>query len=319
MALCTHNGSSHLREQLESIRTQSQVPAEIVISDDLSTDSTLTLVEEVTQSWGADDPAVTVLVHESNVGVSANFERAIRSTTGDIVFLCDQDDVWHPEKVATIIREFTTKEGVLLVHSNARLVSDQGLPWKKSLFENLGVSRHERATLNSPRAYTILMKRNLITGATAAVRRDFALQAMPFPRVWIHDEWLGLCASALGRISCINLELIDYRQHSANVIGVTRFTLVYLIKYLFASRGKHLVTLVERTTVLLQRSDVVPPGSSLHGVAQEKLAFEQDRVRYSRIRTLRLRAIVRNVGVGNYRKFASKGLLDALRDLTQAA
>ena len=93
VALCTYNGAAYLEEQLLSIFGQSTRPDEIVVSDDGSTDETLTVLERVVEAWRAEDAAhaveVVVLRNATALGVTANFEQALAACSGDLIALCD--------------------------------------------------------------------------------------------------------------------------------------------------------------------------------------------------------------------------------------
>ena len=92
IALATYNGAVYLKEQLESIAAQTRTPDELVISDDQSTDDTLRVIEEFAATAGF---PVRLSVNEANLGIAKNFEKAISLCRGDLIFLSDQDDVWH--------------------------------------------------------------------------------------------------------------------------------------------------------------------------------------------------------------------------------
>ena len=101
----------------------------------------------------------------------ANFERCIADTTGDLVFLCDQDDVWHPDKVATMVAEFERRPDLALLFTDADLVDATGWSLGHTLFDALGVTRRERRLVRGGSAFEALVRRNLATGATIAFRR----------------------------------------------------------------------------------------------------------------------------------------------------
>ena len=96
VAMCTYNGARFVAEQLESVAAQTRPPSELVVCDDRSTDGTARLVEQ----FAARAPfPVRLFVNERNLGSTANFGRAVTLAEGDLVALCDQDDVWRPEKL----------------------------------------------------------------------------------------------------------------------------------------------------------------------------------------------------------------------------
>ena len=99
VALCTYKGASYLGKQLESVLAQTRLPQEMVVFDDASPDGTWALLEAFEPRIRA--AGIRLVMHRNpvNVGFVANFEQALQATTGDIVFLCDQDDVWHLDKI----------------------------------------------------------------------------------------------------------------------------------------------------------------------------------------------------------------------------
>src|SRR5689334_3167479 len=107
VCLATYNGADFVVEQLESILCQLGPDDEVVVSDDSSTDGT---VERIV---GLGDRRVTVHRNETNLGYSKNFENALRLSTGDVVFVADQDDVWLPDKVATMVQALETHDLVV--------------------------------------------------------------------------------------------------------------------------------------------------------------------------------------------------------------
>ena len=113
VALASFNGGRYLAEQLDSIRRQSLPPWELIICDDGSTDDTL----DVARRFAADAPfQVTVDAHGLRLGFTGNFVRAIGQCTGDIVALCDQDDVWAEEKLAVAVPVFKDESVVTVTH-----------------------------------------------------------------------------------------------------------------------------------------------------------------------------------------------------------
>src|SRR5688572_29064227 len=104
--MCTYNGERFLREQLDSIVNQSITVDEIIVADDGSTDDTLRIIADLVERLECDGPriGVTVLAAEARpLGVSRNFERALRASRGEIVFLADQDDVWRPDRIRAAV------------------------------------------------------------------------------------------------------------------------------------------------------------------------------------------------------------------------
>jgi glycosyltransferase involved in cell wall biosynthesis len=314
VALACYNGEQFIGAQLLSIRDQTVLPDEVVVSDGGSTDRTVAIVAEFFSTY----PELNgrLVVDGTRLGVTKNFERAIASTTGGLVALCDQDDLWSPDRLRLAIEAFGD-DSVLLVNSDARLVDLEGTPLGLTLFETLGVGDDELAALAGRSAFELLIRRNLVTGATVMLRRELAERAMPFPEEWVHDEWLAVIAAVTGRLLPLRDRLIDYRQHGGNQIGVTAPTLRHRVGRMLQARGDRYVQLAIRSAVLAARLDSMDADPRWRELAHRKSSFEERRSRYGRIRAARLIPILRNAASGAYPALSSQGRLDIVRDLVQ--
>lgn len=314
VALCTHNGARHLERQLRSILDGSRVPDEIVLSDDASSDATLDIARGVLAGSGV---AHRILENARALGVTANFEQAVRATSGDVIVLADQDDVWHPDRLARLEAALTAGNA-LLRHSDARLVDDAGGDLGTTLFVRLRVRADELAAVDGGRAFETYLRRNLATGATTGFRRELLDDALPFPAEWVHDEWLAILAAARESIVIEHTPEIDYRLHGGNQIGVAEPTLRYRIARVLGDSGDRAALLARRSEVLAER--LAARGLAAAAVrASEKARFERRRSRLPALRVARLPGIIGGLLGGGYRRYASQRSLDALRDLFRPA
>ena len=200
VALCTHNGAAFVGPQVDSILGQTRPPDELVVSDDDSTDDTVRVVRERVEAYRAGGGTISMQLLENRpaLGIAANFAQAISNCHSDLVALSDQDDVWHPQRLEVIARYFADHPEVALVHGDARRIDSAGLPLSGSLFDSLRVSRGERHRIDRGDALSVLIRRNVVTGATSVFRRSLVAQALPIPPGWIHDEWFAIVASLVG-------------------------------------------------------------------------------------------------------------------------
>src|SRR5712671_3439525 len=120
--MCTYNGSAYLSEQLQSLAGQTRPPDELVVSDDQSNDGR---TREIIEAFARDSPfKVRLSTNNQTLGSKRNFAIAIGRCTGDIIFLCDQDDVWRSDKLARIEKTFKSNPATGLVFSDAEVVDE---------------------------------------------------------------------------------------------------------------------------------------------------------------------------------------------------
>jgi glycosyltransferase involved in cell wall biosynthesis len=306
VALCTRNGARYLPEQVRSICAQEPPPREIVLSDDASTDDTLAVVRDTLAGCGmADRIALRVFSNSPPLGVTRNFEQAVRACSHELIALCDQDDVWHPGRLARMVAQFEARPDLLLLHTDARLVDGDLKPLGSTLFHALEVQPSELEAIASGEAFGVLLRRNLVTGATTMFRRTLLEAALPFAPEWVHDEWLAAVAAATGRMDVLPEPTIDYRQHGNNQIGARRLTLSEKIAKAFVERGDKHVARLRRAEALLRRlqqlGDKVRPGCL--DAQRDKVSHQRFRAELPAARPLRLVPILVEAARGRYARF----------------
>lgn len=316
VALCSYNGESYIGEQLQSLAGQTRVPDELIVVDDGSGDATEGVVRDFARGV-----AFPVQWHRNaeRLGVAQNFERAIGLTSGDIVFLSDQDDVWLPAKIERTLARFDAPE-VLVVHTDARLVDGELRDLGSGLLEALEFSLRERELFAQGRSYEVLLRRSLVTGATAAIRRALFDAAQPFGKGWVHDEWLALLGALLGQVRCVDEPLVLYRQHGRNQIGARKRS--WSERYLPRSKlGREFHRLrADKLELVCEHLNA----KALPVLSERRLELE-DAIRHARFRSevpdslpARLWPIVRELTSGRYHRY-SNGWRGALRDVIEPA
>lgn len=320
VALCTHNGERFIAEQVRSILAQSRAPIEIVLSDDDSTDETVAIASSIVEEHNSSSPqpvALVVLQNRPALGIAANFEQAISACTGDLIALCDQDDRWAPERLELVVGEFEKRPALTLLHADARRIDEAGEPLEHTLFESLHVSQREKRNIAAGMAMKVLVRRNLVTGATTVLRRELVDVAMPIPLGWIHDEWLGMIAAAVGLVGMDRRLLVDYRQHGGNQIGASQLTLREKITKLREPRTERNRNLYVRARELVTRLQEMDDVAAISlRLAWEKQEHERYRVALPVGRFRRVLPVLASAARGNYRRYGL-GAQDMLRDLVQ--
>lgn len=201
VAMCTYNGARYLTEQLESIQQQSRPVDELVVCDDVSQDETVTLLQKFAEESGI---RVRIQVNPVNLGYIRNFEQALHLCQGDLIFMADQDDIWHPQKVEAICNLFQARSELLGITHDGRLVDEQG-QWhgtlkRKQIAQGYGQNN------------------SAITGALSCIHREALDRVLPFPEgCQGHDSWISYVFSWFPeRWLFSDLCLMDIRRHSDN-------------------------------------------------------------------------------------------------------
>ncbi|MDQ9998582.1 glycosyltransferase family 2 protein [Acinetobacter baumannii] len=200
VCLATYNGEKYIVEQLNSILSQLSSNDEVVISDDHSTDNTLLLIKSL------NDPRIKIITNELGRGYTKNFENAINHSTGNYIFLSDQDDVWVENKVKLMMKYLLDFD---LVISDA-IISDSHL--KPTLGSHFKLHNTKTGFLNN------WLKTRYI-GACMAFRREIFSKLLPFPTQskWCaHDYWIANVGEFFFKVKLLETPLIKYRRHGNN-------------------------------------------------------------------------------------------------------
>ncbi|HEX5194874.1 MAG TPA: glycosyltransferase [Solirubrobacteraceae bacterium] len=197
-----------IAEQVRSIREQTYRNWRCVISDDCSSRAG---AEAIAGAVGG-DPRFTISRSPRRLGFYRNFERALTlaPAEAELVALSDQDDRWHPDKLATLVAALGDAQ---LVYSDARVVTRDGDVIADTWWER---RRNNHSDLLS------LLVANSVTGAASLLRRELLADALPFPPAQFahfHDHWLALVALSLGEIAYVDRPLYDYVQHGEASLG----------------------------------------------------------------------------------------------------
>lgn len=203
VAMCTYNGARFLEQQLNSIVSQTYSHLEIVIADDCSTDDTITIIRHFQQH----DPRIRLVQGERNLGFIGNFARVLQECSGELIALADQDDIWFPEKIATLWRQIDDN---LLIYSRVKMIDAAG----QALAETFPrVNRLEGACALG------LLVDNCVTGHACLIRRELLDATLPFPQsIKAHDQWLAIIAASSGRMKASDEVLSYYRKHDSNAL-----------------------------------------------------------------------------------------------------
>lgn len=201
VCMATYNGRHFIEEQLNSIFPQLSEQDELIISDDHSTDGTWEFLLDLAER----DSRVHLFQNEGK-GLIANFSNAIQRSNNAIIFLSDQDDVWHPDKVGKMLLHFENPK-ITAVVSDLIIVDNDF----EVLVPSYQAMRHTHAGF-----WHNLVKSSYI-GAGMAFRSELKSIILPIPPdVPMHDMWIGLLADYYHGVQFIPDELVYYRRHGLN-------------------------------------------------------------------------------------------------------
>ncbi len=217
VAMCTYNGETFIKEQIDSILNQTLPISEIIVCDDGSNDKTI----EILKKYDIENPNIfKIFQNEVNLRSVKNFEKAINLCTGDIIFLSDQDDVWTLNKTEEYIKMFDNKPMIDVIASNGFCIDENSKVHEKYAVWDVPEFLKE---LGKPVDYFRLITHvaNLATGASMAFRKTLLPEIIPFPIIenFHHDEWIAVISSRKKSFLLLKEKYFYYRIHSKQQVG----------------------------------------------------------------------------------------------------
>ncbi len=217
VALCTYNGEKFLKEQIDSILNQTMKVNEIVICDDISTDNTLSLLDDYSNK---NLNLFKIYKNEINLKSVKNFEKAIELCSGDIIFLSDQDDIWVENKVEDYVNHFNNHPNINVLASNGYCIDQNSNVHEKYAFWDAPQFLKD---LNIEFDYYKIITHisNIATGASMAFRKSIVPEILPFPLMnnFHHDEWIAIISSSTNSFDLLNKKYFYYRIHDNQQVG----------------------------------------------------------------------------------------------------
>lgn len=235
--LATYQGEAYLSPLIDSLLHQTCQDFQVLFQDDGSTDRTRQLLASVSR---ADSRFLPGSEQGKHLGAAGNFLSLMRQAEADTVFLCDQDDLWEPEKIARLsdcMQDAEWRFGAdtpVLIHSDSSVIGSDGEVIAPSFFRLQGWD---------PGAVTLppLLVQNNATGCTMALNRPLADLIRKYghaEKMFMHDWFIVLSAAAFGHVIFLDQPLVRYRQHEGNVIGASRSSLFQRSIAAFRARQK---------------------------------------------------------------------------------
>jgi glycosyltransferase involved in cell wall biosynthesis len=209
IAMASYNGAAYIRTQILSLVTQELMPAEIVIVDDGSNDDTVPIVEALQLQF----PIISLHRNSENMGPVRSFKKAVSLCRYAFVALCDQDDIWLPDKLKLSAEALNGLDSNVpaMVYTDLEVIDVQ----EKSLAPSFwGVQGFQISKMN----FRKILLRNVVTGCTVLMNGRMKAELIKMPaEVAMHDHWLALIAYGFGEVVALHTATVKYRQHLSSV------------------------------------------------------------------------------------------------------
>lgn len=316
--MCTYNGAAYLLPQLESLAAQTHQPHELVVCDDASTDKSV----EILRAFAARSSfPVHVYVNERNQGSTKTFDLAISHCTGDVIALCDQDDVWLPQKLQIIFTALDGAPHAGLVFSDAEVVDENLHPLGQRVWQIFRFGPRDQELVRRGRAFEVLFTHNIVSGMTMAFRAEFRKLILPLPVLAniIHDAAIAMMIAAVADLVFISEPLVLYRKHGKQQIGprlpggsvrdwITR------ARQTGAPAYTNVATQLRTIRLRLAAYDGHAPRTKAMRMLAGRIAHLEARANLPRRRLWRVPAVVKELLSLRYRQH-SNGMASAVKDL----
>ncbi|ELC7279248.1 glycosyltransferase [Aeromonas veronii] len=213
VCMATYNGERFIKQQICSILEQLGDNDELIIVDDCSKDSTVSIIESVS------DSRIKLNLNSINKGVNRTFEKAISLSSGKYIFLSDQDDIWVENRVKLMLGALNDSKE-LLVSTNFTLIDVEGAM--------TALQQPYQLTSSSSTTYirnilNIFLGRISYYGCAMAFKRELVQYILPMPKVIeSHDLWIAIVANCLGSNLHMENSLLLHRIHGSNASVVSR-------------------------------------------------------------------------------------------------
>lgn len=216
VAMTTYNGAQYITEQLDSIRMQTRKVDEVVIVDDGSHDNTVELVRAFEKQHP--ECGIRLEVNEVNLGFKKNFYKAMSLCGGDVIFLCDQDDIWKENKVAVLTELLESNSNIGLISSSFIQIDSDGK--EVSSNKSAYMRKMEEGNLYSVPLRDLIFH-NVSQGCAMVFRKEVRDVYLKFFTDELPHDWaLNVVAAMEKKCYYLNSPMFYYRIHGKNTIGL---------------------------------------------------------------------------------------------------
>lgn len=226
VTMITYNGVNYIEEQLTSIFEQTRKPDEVIISDDGSTDGSIELMNHIIDDYLDSGVKISLLTDNPNHGIGPNFSWAVQHTTGDVIFVSGQDDIWAKDKIEKVLDVYNNHLDAQVVATDRFLIDSNGKAYIKNyqhmFIDKSGLKNGDIVKLHREEYIALVETVTLIAGPVLSFKRDIIDYVIPLPANIYEDQWIEFVGVAEDSIYYLNEQTTYYRVHdsvsnSANV------------------------------------------------------------------------------------------------------
>lgn len=218
IGMATYNGEKYIIDQLDSLRKQTLQADEIVIVDDCSDDNTVSIINQYIQKYNL--TKWVLRVNDQNLGWRETFYRIINLVNGEILFFCDQDDIWHRNKVEIMTRVLTENREVKILASNYNPFFEESYKDRQKKYLRKHRQKNDGNLIKIENTY-----KNFHHG-TVGCCLAFKTELIPrFNDAWFvnyrngHDSALWKIGVASECLYVLRTPLIEFRKHTNSSIA----------------------------------------------------------------------------------------------------
>ncbi len=194
---------------LKSLNELDYPNLKLIVRDDCSKDDSFAQVQKLVEQYITNFP-YKILRNSHNIGSNLTFEALIYDADTPYIAFCDQDDIWHKDKISVLMEQLK-KNNKKMICSDVRVINPKNKVKAKSI-----TRFRKRFNFFPENQAKYLIYKNFVIGCTILIDREFAKSALPVSRIMNHDHDLAVFASNHNELIVCEQSLVDYRIHKFN-------------------------------------------------------------------------------------------------------
>lgn len=223
IAMTTYNGEDYIEKQMMSLLNQTRKADEIIICDDVSSDRTVAILQDIIKRESNSN--CKLILNDNNLGYRKNFKKSIELTSGELIFLCDQDDIWELDKLEKLEKIFESHPEILALNAAFTMINanDQIIPYKdrKGFYNHDSIRGKADPGELKKIPYDMLLRYNISPGCTMAFRKNVKSKFLKYTKSILPHDWeINLLAGMKKGCYFLNTPMIKYRIHGKNTLGM---------------------------------------------------------------------------------------------------